>query len=455
MKISTDILIKQLESIPMAEEVFEKYIPGRLTFMKNNPQAKHLSLKQTAVYSRGSIPMETVQLIVDELKGIHGDYIITDVEKEKIAAYQELEKRIKEVYGAPEVRNAVYPGRPITDTEGKRIQAHGGAVFFDEGYYYWYGENKEYTKGTDDMWTWGVKAYRSSDFYNWEDLGQIINPVLDDPDSMLFPETRVDRPHILHNTKTGKYVCWIHLAGKIAGFMILQADEFTGPYEIVNDRYQPYGYAAGDFDLAQDEDGKAYLYYDVNHSTVVAMVLSDDYLTVEKEVSRQYENMTPPFCREGVAVFERRGKCYMISSGMTGYVPNRSDLAVADSLEGPFESIGNPYPDDETNSSYNSQVTDVFKVPGKQDLYILMSDRWVPEYPVDAKLADIIERAVASKYDPQKYQTTEEEQKVFEASPNLHTANTSIADYVWLPITFNDGKPEIKWLDSWSLDDYE
>ena len=35
----------------------------------------------------------------------------------------------------------------ILDTEGKRIQAHGGAIFHEGGVYYWYGENKEHTDG--------------------------------------------------------------------------------------------------------------------------------------------------------------------------------------------------------------------------------------------------------------------------------------------------------------------
>lgn len=39
-----------------------------------------------------------------------------------------------------------YPGQVWLDTQGKRIQAHGGSVLFWEGRYYWYGENKEFTK---------------------------------------------------------------------------------------------------------------------------------------------------------------------------------------------------------------------------------------------------------------------------------------------------------------------
>ena len=32
--------------------------------------------------------------------------------------------------------------------------------------------------------------------------------------------------------------------------------------------------------------------------------------------------------------------------------------------------------------------------------------------------------------------------------------NTAIADYVWLPIFFDGDRPYIKWMDTWSLDDF-
>ena len=38
---------------------------------------------------------------------------------------------------------AFYPGQTWLDTEGKRIQAHGGSVIYVDGIYYWYGENKK------------------------------------------------------------------------------------------------------------------------------------------------------------------------------------------------------------------------------------------------------------------------------------------------------------------------
>ena len=80
-----------------------------------------------------------------------------------------------------------HPGQPWLDTNGKRIHAHGGSIFYENGRYYWYGENKEKTTGLDSIWHWGIRCYVSGDLYNWDDLGLIIPPEPDDPASTLHP----------------------------------------------------------------------------------------------------------------------------------------------------------------------------------------------------------------------------------------------------------------------------
>ena len=98
------------------------------------------------------------------------------------------------------------PGQIWLDTEGKRIHAHGGSVMYLDGIYYWYGENKEKTNPDQHIWHWGVRLYRSEDLYNWEDMGLIIPPEPEDPTSPLHPSRCMDRPHILYNANSGKFV---------------------------------------------------------------------------------------------------------------------------------------------------------------------------------------------------------------------------------------------------------
>ena len=81
--------------------------------------------------------------------------------------------------------NSIKPGQIWLDTNGKPIQAHGFSVFYKDGTWYWYGENKEKTDGKGTIWHWGVRLYTSKDLYNWEDKGLIIEPTPNDLQSPL------------------------------------------------------------------------------------------------------------------------------------------------------------------------------------------------------------------------------------------------------------------------------
>ena len=349
-----------------------------------------------------------------------------------------------------------HPGQVWLDTNGKRIQAHGGSVMYIDGTYYWYGENKEKTTGADNTWTWGVRCYTSKDLYNWEDKGLIIEPDLDDPDSSLHPTAMLDRPHIIYNKLTGKYVCWMKIMNKdgTQSETVMTADHILGPYEMVRENLRPLNMSAGDFDLAVAPDGKAYYYFERVHSETICADLTADYTDVTGYYSTHFPHIAPPYVREATAHFYRHGKHYLITSGTTGYLPNPSEVAVADTWHGPFTVLGNPHRNDASNTSFHSQISSVFKVEGKKDLYIACADRWVPE-------AMDLEYETYKKFFELTFHPDESErEKARELDMDLSIVqdsrrNTSIADYVWLPLRFENGMVYIDWLDEWKLEDYE
>ena len=447
--------IDRLLENDQAKATIEQIVPGIGRILQMSPQASRLSLEQVVKYTRMPGAEEKLQKLEEALQALNTpENAISPSERRLIERFQAIaaEDAAKTAKPASHHQDAISPGQPWLDTKGERIQAHGGAVYYEDGVYYWYGENKEHTDGQNGIWTWGIKAYASKDLCNWEDKGFLIPPVLDDPNSGLFPTRYVDRPHLLKCAKTGKYVCWIKLSGVEACFSIWQADSLLGPYTLVEDFYRPFDHAIGDFDLVNDEDiGTAYGYFDCDHRAVITMRLSEDYLRAEEEVTESYPDLHPPFTREAPALFACGGKKYMFTSGMTGYVPNKSDSAVSDAWDQPFVSIGNPHIDDASDASFNSQISKVFKVEGKENCFIAMADRWLPEIPVDKRLADVFTRAIAMTYDPQHYQATDEEKREMMEKNLLESANTSIADYVWLPVKWEDGKPVLRWHDSWKL----
>lgn len=345
----------------------------------------------------------------------------------------------------------IKPGEVWLDTKGERIQAHGASVYYENGKYYWYGEDKTHTRKKGKLWTWGIKCYSSEDLVNWEDLGHIIEPTPNDSNSIFHPNRRMDRPHIIKNEKTGKYVLWLKYCDK-AHFAILTADQLLGPYTLVNPFFRPYGRKAGDFDLVVDQStGTGYLYVELDHKEVIVCKLTEDYTDVTDEQAVIYTGLNPPFAREGVTHFEHNGKHYILTSGMIGYVPNPSEVAVADDYMGPFTVLGDPHVDDKSSASFNSQASCAFKVTG-MDRIIVMADRWVPEYVMTKEKYDAFVRAIYSRYD-KSYKASFKDMITMMTSPMMGSANTSIANYVWLPVEWEDDMPRIRWRDSWNLED--
>lgn len=167
---------------------------------------------------------------------------------------------------------------------------------------------------------------------------------------------------------------------------VLTADHILGTYTKVREGLRPLGMNAGDFDLAVAGDGKAYYYFERVHSETICADLTDDYTDVTGYYSTHFPHPGPPHVREATAHFIRKGKHYLVTSGTTGYLPNPSEIAIADSWHGPYTVLGNPHPGDESDTSYHSQISSVFKVQGKKDLYIACADRWLP-FRFDGEMA--------------------------------------------------------------------
>lgn len=356
--------------------------------------------------------------------------------------------------------NSFRPGEKWLDTSGKPIQAHGFSVFYNEkdGLYYWYGENKEKTKGGlfNKVWHWGVRCYTSKDLYNWDDKGLIIPPQPDDLQSPLHPTYQMDRPHIIYCEKTGKYVAWLKImAGEVSQFMsVMQADEFLGPYEFVHKIYKPNQMDSGDFTLHADPvTKKAYFIYERPHFELITATLSDTYTEVSEEYSHHYENLLPPYTREAPTYFEKDGKKYLFTSGTSGYYPNKSQVCVFDDFHGEYTDLGNPHIGDSTNTSFSSQITCVLKVPGK-NLYIAMADRWKPGKMIP-KMSGSIIKGMEKHFADYVPDRSPKQPSPLPGKLARHTDNTSVSTYVWLPIQWENGKPVIRWHDQWKWEDYE
>lgn len=340
---------------------------------------------------------------------------------------------------------SIRPGQLWCDTDGKPISAHMPRLFFEDGVYYWYGLDKSHTTGDMKCWHWGVRYYRSTNLYDWEDCGSLIPPDLSSPDAVMSPRNMLDRPHILRSHATGKYVCWFDGCSSQCA-TVLEADAFAGPYRVVRASFRPLGMAFGDFDLGQDDDGRAYCYFNRPHRELVCAELTADCTDVSGRYSAHFPRIAPPYVREAPAHFKRHGRHYLITSGTTGFYPNPSECAVGNDWHGPFAEIGDLHPGDDSRTSFHSQISQVFRMPGDGEQYIALADRWLPDEMNQPYRR--IERLFNVWFNPEYSPHDPDLEGGIEASLER---NISRGRFVWLPIAFDGDRPRIDWQDEWRI----
>jgi hypothetical protein len=167
---------------------------------------------------------------------------------------------------AAAAETALQPGAVWADTQGKPIQAHGGGILFHEGVYYWYGENKDGPTAKDGacgarVEVVGVSAYKSKDLVNWVPLGLVLSAVPEEPAHDLHPTKILERPKVIYNPGTKKFVMWMHIDDKnyaLARAGVATADQPAGPFTYLGS-VKPDNTDSRDLTVFQDEDNSAWL----------------------------------------------------------------------------------------------------------------------------------------------------------------------------------------------------
>ncbi|KAJ6808402.1 uncharacterized protein M6B38_166840 [Iris pallida] len=288
-----------------------------------------------------------------------------------------------------------YPARMWLDMDGNPIQAHGGGVLFDEKSqtYYWYGENKDgetyhaHKKGAARVDIIGVSCYSSKDLWTWKNEGVVLPGEETNITHDLHRSNVLERPKVLYNDRTGQYIMWMHVDDvnyTKASVGVAIADSPTGPFEYLYSK-QPHGFDSRDMTVFKDDDGKAYLVYSSEDNSELHIgPLTDDYLDVTRVMRRILVGQH----REAPALFKYEGTYYMITSGCSGWAPNRALAHAAESIMGPWETMENPCIGGNKifrMTTFFSQSTFVLPLPGLPGSYIFMADRWNPPELKDSR----------------------------------------------------------------------
>ncbi|GLT68780.1 hypothetical protein SLA2020_409820 [Shorea laevis] len=281
-----------------------------------------------------------------------------------------------------------YPGRIWLDTEGNPIHAHGGGILYDErsGTYYWYGEYKDgltyhaHKRGAARVDIIGVGCYSSKDLWTWKNEGIVLPAEERNETHDLYKLNVLERPKVIYNNKTGKYVMWMHIDDTNytkASVGIAISDYPTGPFDYLHSK-RPHGFDSRDMTIFKDDDGVAYLIYSsMDNSELHIGPLTEDYLGVTSIMRRILVGQH----REAPALFKYQGTYYMITSGCTGWSPNEALAHAAESIMGPWETLGNPCIGGNKMfklATFFAQSTYVIPLPGIPGSFIFMADRWNP-----------------------------------------------------------------------------
>ncbi|HEV2482711.1 MAG TPA: family 43 glycosylhydrolase [Puia sp.] len=261
------------------------------------------------------------------------------------------------------------------------INAHGAGVLFHNGVYYLYGEIKKGKTWLVPGQTWedyrvpagGVSCYSSRDLAHWKNEGVALAPTVGDPSSDLDTGRVIERPKVIYNARTRKFVLWMHIDRNDYSYArvgVAVSDRPQGPYKYLGSM-RPNGQESRDMTVYQDEDGRAYLIYaSENNKTMQVCLLSDDYL----RPTSLYRRILVGQRREAPAVFKAQGRYYLITSLCSGWDPNAATYAVADSLLGEWLQEGNPCVGTDAGTTFGAQSTFVLRL--SQDRFLFMADRW-------------------------------------------------------------------------------
>ena len=275
-------------------------------------------------------------------------------------------------------------GQIWQDVDGNDIQAHGGCIIYHEGVYYWYGEHKgaenkiaHFVSGqtVSRVDVIGISCYSSHDLVNWKYEGLVLESDKDNPDSYLHTSKVVERPKVVYNEKTGKFVLWMHVDRadySYAGVGVAVSDSPVGKFEPV--RFMvPNKQDSRDMTVYKDLDGVAYLVHSKDRNKTLNIArLTEDYTNVDGF----YVSVLPDQEREAPAIFFKDGVYYMISSGCTSWDPNAALFATCGNLLGKWKLIDNPCVGPNARKTFFGQSSYIFEADGR---FFLMLDHWCPD----------------------------------------------------------------------------
>lgn len=230
-----------------------------------------------------------------------------------------------------------------------------------------------------------------------------------------------ERPKMIYNAKTKRWVIWFHADGPKygdedtatyskakGGVAISTTSDPAGPYKYLGSFRLNTGDNSGNPGMLRDmnlytDEGKdenndgvedAYLVYASDENTDMTISLLDStYTKLAKPISEEQRgtsvkdgdtyNTVSWDSRESPAPVKWNGRYYIIYSHTTGWAPNQNEYMVSegDNIMGPYSNGGVPFVagdgyEQSPSNSFYTQSSSVIPVDPEKGLFIYWGDRW-------------------------------------------------------------------------------
>ena len=344
------------------------------------------------------------------------------------------------------------------DTDGNVIQAHGGSVLKDGDTFYWVGQGAPDNVPTDyegsggvfkNQWLYTtINMYKSKDLVNWNFANEVLSiddgnaasycdgnaegltsKVLDyTSDDPAFQKLvkehpqylqnktlgcKIERPHILKNPKTGKYLIWAHWEGTVgytsSQLVAFQSSTVDGKYDPVKwqdgqTHAQPKVMVDGKLTPTASRDLSAWMDPDTGAGYIISSTnkvrlykLNSTFTGVDPNGSYELPGISS---REAPSLFKERGHYYMITSAQDYWDPTQTEFATTTNLNNPQgwskltelqsrsearSNWGNQDPNTRTYIGQPTYVLQYTDANGKPAV-MLLADDW---NPLRARTADV------------------------------------------------------------------
>jgi hypothetical protein len=209
---------------------------------------------------------------------------------------------------------SIVPAGDWRDSNGKVIAAtEGGFIKVGDLFYLWGMDRSE-----DNYTFTGVNLYSSPDMKNWTFVNKILK---NSSHADLNNGSVIERAKILHNTRTGQFVMWMHFEGKnaytIAEVAYATCNTIGGDYTFQS-HFRPLDIDSRDLNVYQDDNGKGYLICTTfGNQNVSLFELDSTYTKVVKEVYRG--SASNDMECEGHAIIKSGGYYFWMMSWCTGF----------------------------------------------------------------------------------------------------------------------------------------